>query len=104
MCAAWRLTLPTVPMPRRPPSSSVRANCIFHCSSRGGCGQHFISLKAFEAHLVRLSQGSNRFGVQEHVNYHMEPEHVGLVPRIVGGKCSLTEPEQTDVVVWGEPQ
>lgn len=53
--------------------------CRFHCTK---CNRHFTSLKAFDAHIARMDDGSSR---------HLRPKNVeALQPKTRGGFCDLS--------------
>lgn len=75
----------------------MRVHCTDHCSE---CDQHFHSLQAFDAHLVRMNFRKNRFGASEYDIQHAllvpgdESQHnFGLEAVTENGICSLSRPE-----------
>lgn len=71
-----------------------RQNCTGCC---GGCGRHFTSNSAFDAHRrQRVVDGRKRFVC-------LDPSEIGLEAATYNGRCRIPPNNLSDVVVWRLP-
>ena len=73
-------------------------HCTDHCSE---CGMHFHSLRAFDAHLKRITHPRNKWGAKEYSLQHLSGEQAGLLPS--KGMCSMLS-DPTPVQLWITPE
>ena len=77
----------------------MRYHCTTHCSTKGGCGQHFRGMNAFDAHLKRIAEGVNERGTRTYELQHLSGPDAKLEP--IEGDCAFGELE--GITIWRIP-